>query len=329
MTKLAPKLFERRFHDFLEIGRARLPSLAPEWTDHNAHDPGIMLMELLAWVAEAQLYSLSRLRRDERAAYASLLGVAPRGTLGASGLIWPDRADPQSPASTSSRSIVLRDTDVVSVLAEYGLAFHPRSPILWTPGRLEHLETRGADGQRVDHTATNARGGIPFLPFGAQSGSRDVLALTFAARDPAGLFGANREAAVGGLWAIGVQAAPPVGGDSELAAESKPGPSSLSATLVTDDDEFDVPIKWDSTRGFLSTGVLLLNLDQVANLPQRFTLKLRAPRGFPRPPRVLRIEPNTVPIVQGRMISAEAHGAHGEPDWGLSLIHISEPTRPY
>ena len=45
MSPLAPNLFERRFGDLMEIGRAKLPSLAPEWTDHNAHDPGITLME--------------------------------------------------------------------------------------------------------------------------------------------------------------------------------------------------------------------------------------------------------------------------------------------
>ena len=60
MKQLAPDLFNRRFQDLVEIGRAKLPSLAPDWTDHNAHDPGITLMELLAWVAEAQLYSLAR-----------------------------------------------------------------------------------------------------------------------------------------------------------------------------------------------------------------------------------------------------------------------------
>src|SRR6185503_2648422 len=107
MKTLAPNLFQRRFSDLMEIGRARLPSLAPDWTDHNAHDPGITLMELLAWVAEAQLYSLSRLRRDERLAYAALLGLAPSGTLGATGLIWPDRLDPASPGRTYSRTMAL------------------------------------------------------------------------------------------------------------------------------------------------------------------------------------------------------------------------------
>ena len=94
MTQLAPNLFDRRFQDLVEIGRARLRPLAPEWTDHNAHDPGITLMELLAWVAEAQLYSVSRLRRDERASYAALLGLETTGTRSARGLIWPDHLDP-------------------------------------------------------------------------------------------------------------------------------------------------------------------------------------------------------------------------------------------
>src|SRR5689334_20064437 len=102
MSGLAPKLFDKRFQDLMQIGRALLPSLAPDWTDHNAHDPGITLMELLAWVAEAQLYSLGHMRRDERAAYAALLGVAPGGTQAAHGLIWPDRSDPSSPVTTYS-----------------------------------------------------------------------------------------------------------------------------------------------------------------------------------------------------------------------------------
>src|SRR6185369_9690213 len=107
MTQLAPNLFQRRFQDLMEIGRARIPALASEWTDHNAHDPGITLMELLAWVAEAQLYSVSHVRRDERTAYASLLGISPSGTRSATGVIWSDRKDPNSPAATFNKSIVI------------------------------------------------------------------------------------------------------------------------------------------------------------------------------------------------------------------------------
>ena len=44
MTSLAPNLFDERFDDLMKIGRARLRALAPDWTDYNAHDPGITLM---------------------------------------------------------------------------------------------------------------------------------------------------------------------------------------------------------------------------------------------------------------------------------------------
>jgi predicted phage baseplate assembly protein len=99
MTRLAPDLFDRRYDDLVELGRAQLPALAPEWTDHNAHDPGITLLELLAWVTEAQLYSVAHTRRDERRAYATLMGIVPHGTRPGRGLLWRDHEDPGSPAA--------------------------------------------------------------------------------------------------------------------------------------------------------------------------------------------------------------------------------------
>ncbi|HAH10671.1 MAG TPA: hypothetical protein DCL48_11270 [Alphaproteobacteria bacterium] len=57
--------------------RAMLPKNVPEWTDHNTHDPGIMLIELLAFAADQQIYALGRCRRDERLAYGRLMGLKP------------------------------------------------------------------------------------------------------------------------------------------------------------------------------------------------------------------------------------------------------------
>ena len=39
MSGLTPNLFDKRFGDLLEIGRARLPALAPAWTDHTRTTP--------------------------------------------------------------------------------------------------------------------------------------------------------------------------------------------------------------------------------------------------------------------------------------------------
>jgi predicted phage baseplate assembly protein len=323
MKYLAPELFDRRFQDLVEIGRARLRPLAPEWTDHNAHDPGITLMELLAWVAEAQLYSLSRLRKDERASYAALLGLTTTGTTSARGLIWPDHLDPGAPAATFAESLIIADDAVVHLVGLETPTFRPTHTLLWTPGRIEKLETRHADGHTTNHTTMNARGGPAFLPLGESAGRRVVLALTFKCRDDAGLFGATRQQGTKALWSIGVRAATPTGGAAEATGQDPDGQgcraSPLSATLVADTERLPVRIVSDSTEGLLTTGVILVDLADVAISPQQFTIELRAERGLARAPRVLRLEPNVLPVRQGRAISRESHPAPGTPDWSFRL----------
>lgn len=329
MSPLAPNLFQRRFGNLMEIGRARLPELAPEWTDHNAHDPGITLMELLAWVAEAQLYSLSRMRRDERTAYAALLGISNSGTQGSNGLIWPDPLDPNSPAKTYSRTMVIPENAVANVTGSDTPAFRPSHKLLWVPGEIQQLETRSTRGRRTDHTVTNAHGGVPFMPFGERAGRRDVLAMTFSCRDRLGLFGSAGQDSRGALWPIGVRVAPPAGGAAQTGQSEKPGKrTSLTATLVTDDRRVPLRIASDSTAGFLTTGAILLDLDAVAasagaagagGSPGKFTLELRSPGGFARPPRILQIEPNVIPIEQGRKVPNEAYDSNGSPDLRFKL----------
>lgn len=341
MKTLAPSLFQRRFQDLMEIGRASLPALAPDWTDHNAHDPGITLMELLAWVAEAQMYSLSRARRDERMAYAALLGIVPAGTRAAFGLIWPDRLDPNSPARTFTKSVVIPVDALINVMAAETPTFRPLRDLLWAPGEIERLETRGANGRRADHKTSNERGGFPFLPFGESTGRREVLTMSFKCRDKSGLFGSNRPGARGAFWPIGFLVAPPLGGVAEPATLAQPARSPLEATLVTDDNRIDLRIASDSTEGLLASGALLLDLDNVTGSPERFAIELRAPGGFPRPPQVLRIEPNVIPILQGRAVPRELHVANGTPDWSFRLneaglrfdigeepviVEVAEPT---
>ncbi len=321
MSTLAPNLFDRRrFSDLIEIGRARLRPLAPDWTDHNAHDPGITLMELLAWVAEAQLYSVSRMRRDERAAYSALIGLGSAGTRGSCGLIWSDRLDPGSPAATHAKSVVIPKDAAIHLLGDDRPTFRPTHTLLWTPGRVTRLVTRSAGGNETDLTTINERGGPAFAPFGESAGERDVLSLTFACRDEAGLFGRDRQSAQGALWTLGVQAAPPLGAAAagSIKAQQTYG-SSLVASLIANDERFPVTVVSDSTQGMLTSGAIVLDLGAVTSSPDEFTIELQSTRGFARPPRVLRIEPNVIPILQGRSIDRELHVATGLPDWSFPL----------
>jgi hypothetical protein len=53
-------LDDRSYDDLVQEIIALIPRYAPNWTDHNATDPGIMLIELFSWLAEAMMYRLNR-----------------------------------------------------------------------------------------------------------------------------------------------------------------------------------------------------------------------------------------------------------------------------
>src|SRR5262245_56172359 len=50
-----------------------LPRYAPGWTNHNPSDPGITLVELLAYVSEQLIYRLNRITRETKIRFAQLL----------------------------------------------------------------------------------------------------------------------------------------------------------------------------------------------------------------------------------------------------------------
>ena len=78
-----PNLDTRRWSDLVSEGRALVPRYAPEWTDHNAHDPGITLMELFAWLAEMDIYRLNQVPPRHRLKFLELVGFVPRPPRGA------------------------------------------------------------------------------------------------------------------------------------------------------------------------------------------------------------------------------------------------------
>jgi predicted phage baseplate assembly protein len=314
MTQLAPDLFNLRFDDLVEAGRSRLPSLAPAWTDYNLHDPGITLMELAAWVTEAQLYSLSRMRRDERVSYAALLGIAPSGTVPARGLIWPDPNDPNAPIKTFHRSIVIADDADVRFTGGQSPLFHPTHKILWVPGSLRRLRTQLLDGRTIDQTATNARGVRPYQPFGANAGPRDVLLLDFETNDLGGIFPSARHEADGALLAVGIRADALSSASAAADEAGERAPSPLSVALFSGATRTTLPVALDTTRGFLRTGAVLLDLSGVLDSPARFTLEFHAPAGFVRAPRFLAIALNVLPIEQGGTVVQEQHPVLGRPD---------------
>ena len=73
-----PTLDNRRYDQLVGEGRALIPRLAPAWTDQNASDPGITLIELGAWLSEQAIYRFDRVSDEALRAFVRLVGVEPR-----------------------------------------------------------------------------------------------------------------------------------------------------------------------------------------------------------------------------------------------------------
>jgi hypothetical protein len=68
-----PNLDDQSYADLVESARALIPTSDPEWTDHNASDPGIALVELFAWLAEMQMFRANAVPDRHIATFLRLL----------------------------------------------------------------------------------------------------------------------------------------------------------------------------------------------------------------------------------------------------------------
>lgn len=75
-----PTLDDRTYADLVREGLELIPGSAPGWTNHNASDPGITLVELFAYLAEIYLYRVDRVSAANKAKFLKLLTEVDRRT---------------------------------------------------------------------------------------------------------------------------------------------------------------------------------------------------------------------------------------------------------
>jgi Baseplate J-like protein len=75
MALAAPKLDDRTWEDLVSEAKRRIAAKCPQWTDFNASDPGMMLVELMAWMTETVLYRLNRVPELNYVKFLELIGV--------------------------------------------------------------------------------------------------------------------------------------------------------------------------------------------------------------------------------------------------------------
>ena len=71
----SPNLDDRDFNQLVEEARRRIAASSPEWTDLTPGDPGIVLLELYAFLTETMIYRLNRLPEKAYIEFLNLIGV--------------------------------------------------------------------------------------------------------------------------------------------------------------------------------------------------------------------------------------------------------------
>lgn len=110
------------FDALVAEGLALVPAHAPEWTNHNASDPGITLLELLAYFTDALLYRLGRVSTGSRLEFLRLL----RGNAGLGALEGHATLDPAAVRAATDEALdELSRIDCAVTLADHeALALH-------------------------------------------------------------------------------------------------------------------------------------------------------------------------------------------------------------
>lgn len=156
-------LDDQSYRSIVEAAMGRLPWICPVWTDHNSHDPGVTVLELMAWYKEMQQYQMNQVTDLLKEKLLKTVGVYRRAAL---------------PATCA---VMLKEDGVARLpltrlaLAE-GIMFELDEAI---PARRPVIEQVWAGG--VELTEMLRSGGLTFRPFATGRGGD--TALRIAVRD--------------------------------------------------------------------------------------------------------------------------------------------------
>ncbi|BCJ37197.1 putative baseplate assembly protein [Actinocatenispora thailandica] len=196
MSLPLPNLDDRRFDDLVADARRLIMQRCPEWTDRGPADPGITLVEAVAFLTDQLLYRLNRVPDRLFVRFLDLIGVRliPATAARATVTFWlatPARARLVIPIGTL---VATQRTG-----AQAPLVFSTGAELEVTPCALSTLRTRSAGaGESVEQTQ-RLELGTPVPAFSAMPVPDDTLLLGVDAEVPSAAVRIDFEGRVEGI----------------------------------------------------------------------------------------------------------------------------------
>ncbi|TFV49627.1 putative baseplate assembly protein [Bradyrhizobium niftali] len=299
-----PAIDDRTYADIVSEARQRIPRYTPEWTDFNAGDTGMALIELFAWMSELLIYRTNRMPELAQLKFLELMGfnVNPARPASAYVTMAVESGWPSATVDLPRRSQFAADNDAGPIIFETERPLVVFAPVL---DRVHVL----VGGILTDQTATNlSLQGL--APFGESADPGSALTLGFAYD---GAFPARTE------LCLTVFTAP----ESDSGAVACGKPQMLGIRFVW--EYFDghnwrpMTLLADETFGLRITGQIFIKTPEPAKMraaklnPQddreRYWIRARLEQFDAQiAPRILSIRTNTALATQGETVEGEILG---------------------
>lgn len=288
-----PNLDDKSFLRIVEEARALIPSTAPEWTDHNVHDPGITFIELFAWLAEIEHYRLNNTSAAAYSQFFSMAGLTPFGQQAAEVTVALKQNDP------AAGVFVPANSRAVAIGKEL-LPFETTRDVFLTKAELKKVITR-AGGREIVQTRAQDDDVAHFEAFGPAPQVGDSIELGFK-----NWFDESKGHLTIKLFEDDLPAPAPLTEDAQSFFSS----AELKWEQLTSTGWDDLDLLEDSTLNLSRTGNLVFSSpDKATERGGLKWLRARIERGqYEIPPRILRIQTNTIHARQIQTIVNEDLG---------------------
>lgn len=325
-----PVIDDRKYADILAEIRTRIPRYTPEWkpqwNDLNDSDPGMILAQTFAWLSEMLLFRMQRVPDLHYVKFLQLIGIELLPALPAGAEVTFAVAD----TPTTPPTVIVPPRTQVSAPGDDGAPIIFETERALTAVACAIVAVQAYDGAVWDDlTALNAQPAAPgFLPFGEMP--RDdaalVIGLAFGAKYPAPDVLPPMPIDVA-VFAAEAQGEP-------QAVQCDPSPSRLYPSAQVVWEGFDgtdwraLELLSDESVAFTRSGHVVVRIPAAVKLQRAylggfdaidpatrqprdrvFWIRARLAREqYERPPALLAIRTNTVPVLQARTVIGEVLG---------------------
>ncbi len=276
-------LDDQLFGDIVLRARRMIPRLTKQWTDENEHDPGITLLELLAYLKEMQQFHMDRVPEANLSKFLKLLGGTSASPRDARAFAWA-RACPALLKVPEGTPLMAGDIRFETLYAE-----------TLVPAEVSRIVTAAGGKVSVSEEVADVH-----EAFGADPQAGDEMFICLSGPLPAGE-----------RMRLDVELAPPKGGMRNPIGEDFAPLSTVEYAYSSEGGRWEpMHMQEDATHGFLQSGMIAFSLPAAMGacrggiVDGEYALRCRlAHSEFDDAPRLMMLRLNMLPVSQRNTIA--------------------------